>query len=47
VIDRANRSQLQHRGAYDPRKFGFQWWRRREWAKTNFYQWMPLIDRWR
>ena len=38
--------------AYDPREFGVQWWRRREWAKTNFYEWMrlgwwELIDRWR
>jgi hypothetical protein len=38
--------------AYDPRGFGVQWWRHREWAKTNLYEWMrltwwELIDRWR
>jgi hypothetical protein len=32
--------------------FGEQWWRRREWAKTNFEEWSKLIwwelvDRWR
>jgi uncharacterized SAM-binding protein YcdF (DUF218 family) len=37
--------------AYDPREFGIQWWRHREWAKTNLYEWMrlawwELIDRW-
>jgi uncharacterized SAM-binding protein YcdF (DUF218 family) len=37
--------------AYDPREFGVQWWRRREWSKTNLYEWMrlmwwELIDRW-
>ena len=38
--------------AYDAREFGVQWWRHREWAKTNFYEWIrlvwwELIDRWR
>ena len=38
--------------AYDTREFGVQWWRHREWAKTNLYEWMrltwwELIDRWR
>jgi len=38
--------------ANDPREFGIQWWRHREWAKTNFYEWLrlawwELIDRWR
>jgi uncharacterized SAM-binding protein YcdF (DUF218 family) len=37
--------------AYDPREFGLQWWRHREWAKTNFYEWTrfiwwELVDRW-
>ena len=37
--------------AYDPREFGVQWWRHREWSKTNLYEWMrlmwwELIDRW-
>jgi hypothetical protein len=36
----------------DPRTFGVQWWREREWAKTNFYEWIRLlwwetVDRWR
>lgn len=35
----------------DPRIFGVQWWREREWAKTNFYEWIRLlwweaVDRW-
>jgi uncharacterized SAM-binding protein YcdF (DUF218 family) len=38
--------------AHDTREFGVQWWRHREWAKTNLYEWMrltwwELIDRWR
>jgi len=38
--------------AYDAREFGVQWWRHREWSKTNLYEWMrltwwELIDRWR
>jgi len=37
--------------AYDPREFGIKWWRHREWAKTNLYEWMrlawwELVDRW-
>jgi hypothetical protein len=37
--------------ANDPREFGVQWWRHREWAKTNFCEWLrlawwELIDRW-
>ena len=38
--------------ARDPREFGTQWWRRREWAKVNFDEWIrlawwELVDRWR
>lgn len=38
--------------AYDPQEFGVQWWRRREWAKVNFDEWLRLlwweaVDRWR
>lgn len=38
--------------AYDPRIFGVRWWRRREWAKTAFEEWLKVIwwnvvDRWR
>jgi DUF218 domain-containing protein len=38
--------------AFDPREFGVQWWRHREWAKTNLVEytkfvWWELIDRWR
>lgn len=38
--------------AHDPREFGEKWWQHREWAKTNFYEWLrlawwELIDRWR
>jgi hypothetical protein len=29
--------------AYDPREFGVQWWRHREWSKTNLYEWMRLM----
>jgi uncharacterized SAM-binding protein YcdF (DUF218 family) len=36
----------------DPREFGVQWWRRREWAKMNLDEWLKLIwwelvERWR
>jgi hypothetical protein len=35
----------------DPREFSAQWWRRREWAKMNFDEWLKLVwwelaDRW-
>jgi DUF218 domain len=38
--------------AHNPAEFGVLWWRQREWAKTNLYEWMRLIwwelvDRWR
>jgi hypothetical protein len=38
--------------AFDPREFGVNWWQRRQWAKTNFYEWIRLlwwevVDRWR
>ncbi|MBV9572419.1 MAG: YdcF family protein [Acidobacteriales bacterium] len=38
--------------AYDPSEFGMAWWRRREWAKTDFYEWLRLlwweaVDRWK
>ncbi len=38
--------------AFDANHFGLQWWRHREWAKTNFEEWSKLIwwelvDRWR
>jgi DUF218 domain len=38
--------------AFDATNFGVQWWRHREWAKTNFEEWAKLIwwelvDRWR
>ena len=38
--------------AKDPRLFGTRWWRRREWAKTTFQEWLKVIwwnaiDRWR
>jgi len=37
--------------AYDDREFGIQWWRHREWAKTNLAEWVRLlwwnaVDRW-
>ncbi len=37
---------------FDPGEFGIAWWRHREWAKTNFYEWVrlawwELVDRWR
>lgn len=38
--------------AYDPREYGLDWWRHREWAKTCFDEWLKLlwwngVDRWR
>ena len=38
--------------AKDSRLFGTHWWRRREWAKTTFMEWLKVIwwngiDRWR
>jgi len=38
--------------AYDPQQFGIHWWQHRQWAKTNFDEWMKLVwwqlvDRWR
>jgi uncharacterized SAM-binding protein YcdF (DUF218 family) len=38
--------------AYDPREYGVDWWRHREWAKTCLDEWLKLvwwngIDRWR
>ena len=38
--------------AYDPQQFGPDWWRHRQWAKTNLGQWFRLVwwefvDRWR
>jgi uncharacterized SAM-binding protein YcdF (DUF218 family) len=37
--------------AYDPEQFGAQWWRHRQWAKTNLDEWLrllwwELVDRW-
>jgi len=37
---------------FDPREFGVQWWRHRDWAKMNFDEWSKLVwwelvDRWR
>jgi len=37
--------------AYDPTQFGAQWWRQRQWAKTNVDEWLrmfwwQLVDRW-
>ena len=37
--------------AYDSEQFGDPWWRHRQWAKTNFDEWVRLIwwefvDRW-
>ena len=38
--------------SYDSNKFGAHWWQKREWAKTNFDEWLRLVwweavDRWR
>lgn len=37
--------------AYDSTQFGVQWWRHRQWAKTNLDEWLrllwwQLVDRW-
>jgi hypothetical protein len=38
--------------ASDEREFGLKWWKRRQWAKINFDEWLRLVwweavDRWR
>jgi len=38
--------------AYDAAQFGAEWWRHRQWAKTNLDEWLRLVwweavDRWR
>lgn len=38
--------------AYDATQFGVEWWRNRQWAKTNLDEWLRLVwwevvDRWR
>lgn len=38
--------------SFDVNEFGPHWWQKREWAKTNFYEWLrwvwwELVDRWR
>ena len=38
--------------AYDAQQFGTSWWQHRQWAKTNFDEWVrlvwwELVDRWR
>jgi hypothetical protein len=38
--------------ANDPQQFGTEWWKHRQWAKTNFDEWLrlvwwELVDRWR
>lgn len=38
--------------AEDPKQFGNHWWKRRQWAKMNFDEWLKfvwweVIDRWR
>jgi uncharacterized SAM-binding protein YcdF (DUF218 family) len=38
--------------AFDEREFGSQWWRKRQWAKVNFDEWLrlmwwALVERWR
>lgn len=37
--------------AHDPTEFDVNWWQRRQWTKTNFYEWTrllwwELVDRW-
>lgn len=38
--------------AFDEREFGAKWWRKRQWAKVNFDEWLrlmwwELVERWR
>jgi hypothetical protein len=38
--------------SFDQNEFGVHWWQNREWAKTNFDEWLrrvwwELVDRWR
>lgn len=44
--------QFSAAAAHDPTHFGTAWWRRREWAKVTFEEWVKFIwweavDRWR
>jgi uncharacterized SAM-binding protein YcdF (DUF218 family) len=44
--------QFSMAAAHNPSVFGVYWWKQREWAKTNVYEWMRLawwevVDRWR
>jgi hypothetical protein len=44
--------QFSMAAAYNSSVFGVYWWKQREWAKTNLYEWMrlawwELVDRWR
>jgi len=49
---RAPRYAYSVAAAHNPAEFGPEWWHHREWAKTNFYEWLrlgwwELVDRWR
>ena len=44
--------QIYVAAAPDPQQFGAAWWKRRQWAKMNFDEWLRLawweaVDRWR
>jgi hypothetical protein len=52
IFNRVSPANYSVAAAFDPREFGVQWWRHREWAKVNLEEWAKLIwwelvDRWR
>jgi hypothetical protein len=49
---RAPRHEYSIAASFDPSEFDVRWWQKREWAKTNFDEWLrrvwwELFDRWR
>jgi uncharacterized SAM-binding protein YcdF (DUF218 family) len=52
IFNRVSPADYSVAAAFDANEFGVQWWRHREWAKTNMGEWIKLIwwelvDRWR
>jgi DUF218 domain len=52
IFNRVSPADYSIAAVFDEREFGVQWWRRREWAKVNFEEWLKLmwwelVDRWR
>ena len=52
IFERVSPADYSVAAVFDASEFGVQWWRHREWAKTNLVEytkfvWWELIDRWR